>query len=30
VQPAHGRSLWHHLQMLYARIRKARIKTDGP
>src|SRR5580704_2331983 len=30
VQPAHARSLWHHLQMLFARTGQPRIETEAP
>jgi len=30
VRPAHGRSLWHHLQMLLVRTRQPRIETGAP
>lgn len=30
VQPAHRRSLWHYLQMLFAQSRQRRIKTKTP
>jgi tRNA(adenine34) deaminase len=30
VQPAHGRSLWHYLQILFARSGQSRIETDAP
>jgi tRNA(adenine34) deaminase len=30
VQPAHGRSLWHYLQMLFARTGQLRIETKAP
>jgi tRNA(adenine34) deaminase len=30
VQPAHGRSLWHYLQILFVRSGQSRIETDGP
>jgi tRNA(adenine34) deaminase len=30
VQPAHGRSLWHYLQMLFARTGQPRIETKAP
>jgi tRNA(adenine34) deaminase len=30
ARPAHGRSLWHYLQMLLVRTRQPRIKTEPP
>lgn len=30
VQPAHRRSLWHHLQMLFARAGRPRVETKAP
>jgi tRNA(adenine34) deaminase len=30
VQPAHGRSLWHYLQMLLVRTRQPQIETEAP
>ena len=30
VRPAHGRSLWHHLQMLLVRTRQPRVETGAP
>jgi tRNA(adenine34) deaminase len=30
VQPAHRRSLWHYLQMLFARTGQPRIGTEAP
>jgi tRNA(adenine34) deaminase len=30
VKPAHGRSLWHYLQILFARSGQSRIETDAP
>ncbi len=30
VQPAHGRSLWHHLQILFTHGGRVRTQTDAP
>jgi tRNA(adenine34) deaminase len=30
VQPAHGRSLWHYLQMLFAQTDQPRVETKAP
>jgi tRNA(adenine34) deaminase len=30
VRPAHGRSLWHYLQMLLVRTRQPKIETEAP
>jgi tRNA(adenine34) deaminase len=30
VQPAHSRSLWHHLQILFERTRQARVEAQAP
>jgi tRNA(adenine34) deaminase len=30
VRPAHSRSLWHYMQMLFERTRQARVETQSP